>query len=327
MFGNYLIGLREGLEASLVVCILVAYLVKTGRKDALPPVWTGIAVAVLLSMGFGALLQWGSQTMTFEAQEALGGSLSVVAVALVTWMVFWMRRTARHLKKELHGKLDAALAMGTTALVVTAFLAVGREGLETALFIWTAVKATNDGVQPLVGALLGLLSAVVLGWLFYRGALKINLAKFFTWTGGMLIVVAAGVLAYGFHDLQEAGVLPGLNNKAFDISEQIPVDSWYGTLLKGVFNFQPDPTWLQVAVWALYLVPTLAVFFAPSRAGRVAPSQAAPEESKNDETPTVAPSGVPGSRSSGSADAGAADGDRVRDGARRAGDHPVGGQG
>ncbi|GHF32682.1 iron transporter [Streptomyces mashuensis] len=289
MFGNYLIGLREGLEASLVVCILVAYLVKTGRRDALRPVWAGIAVAVLLSMGFGALLQFGSQNMSFESQEMLGGSLSVIAVGLVTWMVFWMRRTARHLKKELHGKLDAALAMGTTALVVTAFLAVGREGLETALFIWTAVQATDDGVRPLVGAVLGLLTAVVLGWLFYRGALRINLAKFFTWTGGMLIVVAAGVLAYGFHDLQEAGVLPGLGSRAFDISDQVPADSWYGTLLKGVFNFQPDPTWLQVGVWVLYLVPTLLVFFAPGRAGRVAPSPAVTQESKRDETPADTP--------------------------------------
>ncbi|MFI1967892.1 iron transporter [Streptomyces cinnamoneus] len=323
MFGNYLIGLREGLEASLVVCILVAYLVKTGRRDALRPVWLGIAVAVLLSMGFGALLQYGSQTMTFEAQEMLGGSLSVVAVGLVTWMVFWMRRTARHLKKELHGKLDAALAMGTTALVVTAFLAVGREGLETALFIWTAVQATDDGVRPLVGALLGLLTAVLLGWLFYRGALKINLAKFFTWTGGMLIVVAAGVLAYGFHDLQEADVLPGLGDRAFDVSEQIPVDSWYGTLLKGVFNFQPDPTWVQVGVWALYVVPTLVLFFAPGRAGRVSPSPAVTEESKRDETP-VATSSVPGSGADGG---GTADGDGLRDGARRTGGRPGGDQG
>ncbi|MEU4211319.1 iron uptake transporter permease EfeU [Streptomyces sp. NPDC026206] len=325
MFGNYLIGLREGLEASLVVCILVAYLVKTGRRDALPPVWLGIGVAVLLSMGFGALLQFGSQSMTFEAQEMLGGSLSLIAVGLVTWMVFWMRRTARHLKSELHGKLDAALAMGTGALVVTAFLAVGREGLETALFIWAAADATDDGVRPLVGALLGLLTAVLLGWLFYRGALKINLAKFFTWTGGMLIVVAAGVLAYGFHDLQEADVLPGLHSRAFDISEQIPADSWYGTLLKGIFNFQADPTWLQVAVWSLYLVPTLVLFFAPGRAGRVAPSRAVTKESKRDETP-VATSSVPGSGSSSDGDV-AADGDGVRDGARRTGGHPVGEQG
>ncbi|RFC75423.1 iron uptake transporter permease EfeU [Streptomyces sp. AcE210] len=265
MFGNYLIGLREGLEASLVVCILIAYLVKTERRDALRPIWIGIAIAVAVALGFGFALTFGSQELTFEAQEALGGSLSIVAVGLVTWMVFWMRRTARHLKSELHGKLDAALQMGTAALVATAFLAVGREGLETALFVWASVRASNDGTHgPLIGVLLGLLTAVVLGWLFYRGALRINLAKFFTWTGGMLVIVAAGVLAYGVHDLQEAQFLGGLSSKAFDISETIPPDSWYGTLLKGVFNFQPDPTILQVVVWLLYLIPTLAVFLAPS---------------------------------------------------------------
>ncbi|MGW2725654.1 iron uptake transporter permease EfeU [Streptomyces sp. NPDC001492] len=264
MFSNYLIGLREGLEASLVVCILIAYLVKTGRRDAIRPIWIGISIAVLIAMGFGCILEFGSQELTFEAQEALGGSLSVVAVSLVTWMVFWMRRTARHLRSELHGKLDAALAMGTGALVATAFLAVGREGLETALFVWASVHAASDGTpRPLIGVALGLATAVLLGWLFYRGALKINLAKFFTWTGGMLVVVAAGVLAYGFHDLQEADWIPGLTHLAFDISDTIPPDSWYGTLLKGVFNFQPDPTVLQVTVWLLYLIPTLALFFAP----------------------------------------------------------------
>jgi high-affinity iron transporter len=264
VFGNYLIGLREGLEASLVVCILIAYLVKTDRKDALKPIWMGIGVAIAIALGFGCALEFGSQELTFEAQEALGGSLSIVAVGLVTWMVFWMRRTARHLKSELHGKLDAALAMGTGALVATAFLAVGREGLETALFVWASVHAASDGTpRPLIGVALGLATAVLLGWLFYRGALKINLAKFFTWTGGMLVVVAAGVLAYGVHDLQEADWIPGLRNLAFDISGTIPPDSWYGTLLKGVLNFQPDPTVLQVTVWALYLVPTLAIFLAP----------------------------------------------------------------
>lgn len=127
VFGNYLIGLREGLEASLVVCILVAYLVKTGRQDKLVPVWSGVALAVVLSLGFGAALQFGSSTLTFQAQEALGGILSVLSVGLVTWMVFWMRRTARQLKSELQGRLDAALAVGTGALVLTAFVAVGRE--------------------------------------------------------------------------------------------------------------------------------------------------------------------------------------------------------
>ncbi|SER83055.1 iron uptake transporter permease EfeU [Streptomyces qinglanensis] len=266
MLGNYLIGLREGLEASLVVCILVAYLVKTGRRDALRPVWLGIAAACAISLGFGAALEFGSQELTFEAQEALGGSLSILAVGLVTWMVFWMRRTARHLKSELHGKLDAALQMGTGALVATALLAVGREGLETALFVWASVRASGEGsATPLVGVLLGLATAVVLGWLFYRGALRINLARFFTWTGAMLVVVAAGVLAYGVHDLQEARFLGGLSTKAFDISSAVPPDSWYGTLLKGVFNFQPDPTVLQLVVWVLYLGVTMAFFLAPRR--------------------------------------------------------------
>ncbi|MGX1955257.1 iron uptake transporter permease EfeU [Streptomyces anulatus] len=266
MFGNYLIGLREGLEASLVVCILVAYLVKTERRDALKPVWAGIGVACAISLAFGAVLEFGSQELTFEAQELLGGSLSIIAVGLVTWMVFWMRRTARHLKADLHGKLDAALQMGAGALVATALLAVGREGLETALFVWASVRASGEGTSaPLIGVLLGIATAIVLGYLFYRGALKINLAKFFTWTGGMLVIVAAGVLAYGVHDLQEARFLGGLADKAFDVSATIPPDSWYGTLLKGVFNFQPDPTVLQVVVWSLYLVVTMSFFLAPQR--------------------------------------------------------------
>ncbi|MFH8288171.1 iron uptake transporter permease EfeU [Streptomyces sp. NPDC018059] len=274
-FGNYLIGLREGLEASLVVCILIAYLVKTERRDALVPVWAGIGVAVALALGFGCALTFGSQELTFKAQEALGGSLSVIAVGLVTWMVFWMRRTARHLRAELHGKLDAALRMGTAALVATAFLAVGREGLETALFVWASVRASGDGSHgPLIGVVLGLLTAVAMGWLFYRGAVRIDLARFFTWTGAMLVVVAAGVLAYGVHDLQEAEFVGGLRDKAFDISATIPPDSWYGTLLKGVFNFQPDPTVLQVVVWLLYLVPTLVFFFAPARAAAEPPTGA-----------------------------------------------------
>ncbi|MFJ8006735.1 iron uptake transporter permease EfeU [Streptomyces fagopyri] len=289
MFGNFLIGLREGLEASLVVCILVAYLVKTGNRRRLAPVWAGVGLAVALSLAFGALLQFGSSTLTFQAKEALGGTLSVLSVALVTWMVFWMRRTARHLKSELQGRLDAALAVGTGALVVTSFFAVGREGLETSLFVWTAVQATDDGIRPLAGALLGLAASAVLGLLFYKGALRIDLAKFFRWTGAMLVVVAAGVLAYGIHDLQEADFLPGLRRLAFDISATVPPDSWYGTLLKGVFNFQPDPTVLQVTVWAVYVVPVMGLFLAPQRTPRTPASRKETETARADRA-TGAPS-------------------------------------
>ena len=277
MVANYLIGLREGLEAALVVSILVAYLVKSGRRDKLAPVWTGVLVAVALSLCFGALLTFTSGRLSFQAQEAFGGILSVIAVGFVTWMIFWMRRTARSLSKELRGRMDAALAMGTGALMVTAFIAVGREGLETSLFIWSAVQATGESTEPVLGAVLGLLTAVVIGYLFYKGALRINLATFFTWTGAFLIVVAAGVLSYGVHDLQEAGILPGLNSLAFDVSNAVPPSSWYGTLLKGTVNFTPATTWLQAIAWTAYIVPVFVLFFRPSRP--IAPAAAPATES------------------------------------------------
>jgi len=266
MFSNYLIGLREGLEAALVVSILVAYLVKIDRRDRLTPVWIGVGVAIALSLTFGAVLTYTSQSMSYKAQEAFGGTLSIIAVAFVTWMVFWMRRTARFMKDELHHKVDAALALGPLALALTALLAVGREGLETALFLWTNIQATGSTMAPVLGGVLGLLCAVVLAWLLYSRAVHLNLQRFFTWTGAALIVVAAGVLAYGVHDLQEAGVLPGLNNLAFDISSWYSPSSWYGSIMKGIFNFSPDTTWLQLVVWFGYLVPVMYLFFRPARA-------------------------------------------------------------
>ncbi len=261
MFANFLIGLREGLEASLVVGILVAYLVKSGRRDALPAVWAGVGAAVAVSLGLGAVLTFGPRGLSFQAQELLGGALSIMAVALITWMIFWMGRTARHLRSHLEGRLGEAVATGSAAVFVIALLAVGREGLETALFLWTGAQASGaSGAGPLVGATLGLGSATALGYLIYRGALRINLRTFFAWTGGALIIIAAGVLSYGIHDLQEAGVLPGLNSLAFDVSATVPPSSWYGTVLKGIFNFSPVTTWLELVAWVGYLVPTMWLY-------------------------------------------------------------------
>ncbi len=264
MFANYLIGLREGLEASLVVSILVAYLVKTGRRSMLPAIWAGVGAAVAVSLAFGALLTFGPRGLTFEAQEAIGGVLSIIAVGFVTWMVFWMARTARTLSSDLRGQIDDALDKGTTSLVLVAALAVGREGLETAMFLWAATDASRTSAggttRPLLGAALGIATAAAIAYLIYRGALRINLARFFAVTGGLLIVVAAGVLAYAVHDLQEAGILPGLNTLAFDVSAAIPPDSWYATLLKGTVNFSPATTVLQLVVWIAYVVPTLVLF-------------------------------------------------------------------
>lgn len=270
MFGNYLVGLREGLEASLVVVILVAYLVKSGRRHLLGRIWLGVAAAISISLAFGAALTYGPRGLTFEAQEAIGGTLSIVAVGFVTWMIFWMARSARSLSGDLKSHVDRAADASRASLVVVAMLAVGREGLETALFLWAATQAASSGEgsssAPLIGAGLGLLTAVVIACLLYRGALSLNLSKFFTWTGGFLIFVAAGVLAYGVHDLQEGGVLPGLNSLAFDVSAQIPPSSWIGTLLKGTFNFSPATTWFELAVWVAYIAIVLPMFIVRVRA-------------------------------------------------------------
>ena len=284
MLANYLIGLREGLEAALVVTILVAYLVKTDRRHLLPRIWAGVAIAVAISLGFGAALTFGPRGLTFEAQELIGGSLSIIAVGFVTWMIFWMARAARSISGELRGKVDVAAEGRGWSLIIVAMLAVGREGLETALFLWAATRvATRDAVgavtptwEPLLGAALGILTAVVLGYLLYRGAIRINLSRFFTWTGAFLILVAGGVLSYGVHDLQEAGVLPGLNNLAFDVSDTIEPGTWFATLLKGIFNFSPATTWLELAVWVLYVVPVMVLFLRSVRRRNVPVRPAVP---------------------------------------------------
>ncbi|WP_431218327.1 iron uptake transporter permease EfeU [Leifsonia xyli] len=252
MLANYLIGLREGLEMALIVTILIAYVVKVGRNDVLSKLWIGVGIALVIPLGIGAALTWGPYGMSFEAQEILGGTLSLVAVGFVTWMVFWMGKTARTMKSTLHNRLDSALVGAGWGVILLAMLSVGREGIETSLFVWATVASTGGTWEPAAGALLGLATAAVLGFLLYRGMVKINLGVFFTWTGAFLILVAAGVFAYGLGDLQEAGLIPD-GAHAYNISGAIPSSSWYGTLAAGILNFNPSPTWLQVVAWVAYL--------------------------------------------------------------------------
>ncbi|MBD2764912.1 FTR1 family protein [Kocuria sp. cx-455] len=275
MFQTFLIGLREGLEAALIVAILIGYLKRTGQRFAVRRLWIGISVAVAISLAFGALLTFGPSTLTFEAQEIIGGTLSIVAVGFVTWMIFWMASASRGLKRELESRADVALQGSAVGVILLGAFAVGREGLETALFLWAATRATGgaEGIfAPALAALAGILVSIALAWLITRGLLRLNLATFFRWTGGFLVIIAAGVLAYGFHDLQEAGVLPGLNSLAFDVSEQIPPTSWYGVLLKGVFNFSPATTWLEFGVWWAYVLTVMPLFIARSRTARRRPT-------------------------------------------------------
>jgi high-affinity iron transporter len=272
VLASYLIGLREGLEGTLVVSILVAYLVKSGRPERLPQVWAGVGAALVLSVGFGAGLTYAGVALGAR-KELFEAVTSVVAVGFVTWMIFWMRRTARRLKGQLTSRLEDALRVGALAVVAMAFLTVAREGLETALLFFAAVQGATTEAGPLLGISGGVLTAVVLGYLLYRAAIRINLATFFTWTGVLLVLVAAGIFKYGIHDFQEAG-LPGLGTRAFDIASWYDPDAWYAALLTGMFNLTAQPTVAETVGWVAYAAVVLTLFLWPST-GRPAPVAAA----------------------------------------------------
>ncbi|HET9171502.1 MAG TPA: iron uptake transporter permease EfeU, partial [Actinospica sp.] len=286
-FPSFLIGLREGLEAGLVVSILVATLVRAEAKDRLGAVWIGVAAAVALSLSFAAILTFTSAELPAGGQDAFGGVLSLLAVCFVTTMVFWMRRNAKSLSGDLKARVNEALGRGNKVLVLTAFLAVAREGLETSLFLWTTAKSAGQARGPMLGALVGIVLAVALCWGLYRRVLKINLTKFFTYTGAVLIVIAAGVLAYGLGDLQEAGLLPGYAAHAFNLS--IDAGSWYAMLIAGTLNLTPVMTWLQIVGYVLYLATTMALFVHGVRTGAAAAPAASPSPAAGEPTRRRAP--------------------------------------
>jgi len=279
VLGNYLLGLREGLEATLVVSILIAYLVKTDRRAQLKWIWLGVGLAVGLAVAFTVGLGVQSRKLDTFSIELLGGVMSLIAVCFVTWMIFWMAGAARTIAGEMRGRIDDA-AGRPLSLMLLAFLAVGREGMETGAFLW-AFSRTGTGFDksanaeltwaPFLWALAGILTAVALGYLMYRGAVSINLSRFFTWTGAMLIVVAAGVLSYGFGELIAVANIKGhsipwgLAEPAFDISSWYDDGSWYGTFLGGMFNLHSSPSVLEVIAWLGYAVPALYLFLRSAR--------------------------------------------------------------
>lgn len=277
---NLLIGLREGLEAGLVVSILLAAVRKTttpeGNRVSTAPIWLGVLGAVMLAGSFAAVLTFSVADLSSRAQEAVGGLLSVFAVGLVTWMIFWMRRTAATLAAHLRGEVQRAAAVGVGALTVTAFLAVGREGLETTLFLWTAARASGQTVAPLVGAAIGIAAAVALCWLLYRRAVRMNIGVFFNRTAIALIVIAAGVLAYGLGDLQDAGLLPGHAWVAFDLTAHIDPGSWWASIITGVTELSPKMTVLQVTAWLAYLAVVVPAFVTAGSAAKPGEQPAEP---------------------------------------------------
>jgi high-affinity iron transporter len=287
---SYLIGLREGLEVTLVVSILIAYLVKAGRRRELLPLWAGVASAIVVAVLFGALLTYTETTLlaTSQSRELFDAISSVTAVVLVTWMIFWMRRTARRLKGELTGKLESAIGMGGWAIAGIAFVSVIREGLETALLFYTAAQGATSTATPLLAITAGIATSVLLGFGLYAGAIRVNLSTFFTVSGVLLIFVAAGIFKYGIHDFQEAGVLGGGGNLAFDITDVLDPTSWYGAAISGMFNITGAPSVLETIAWVVYLVPVLAVFLWPARTPAGSPRTVATSPSNPETTPHVA---------------------------------------
>jgi len=253
MLSTFLIALREGLEAALIVGILVAYVVKTDRRNLLAPVWSGVALALAASFALGGFLSFTSAELSERGEQFFAGTTSFLAVGLVTWMVFWMKRAARTLRDELHGKVDNALSAGPLAIAAAAFFAVAREGLETALFVYTNFKTVAATSSASVGLVLGLTLAVILGYLIY------NI------TGIALIIVAAGVLSYGVHEYQELGWIPGDGSYAWDISSFMAKDSIVGSVLAGTIGFDVNTSWIQLFVWAAYLSIVLRLYTKPAK--------------------------------------------------------------
>jgi high-affinity iron transporter len=277
VFGSFLIGLREGFEAALIVAILASYLVRTGNGRAMRHLWRGVAAAIGVSVVLGFVLVMIDDSLGQTIEPAFAGVMSLLAVGLITWMVFWMATRAKGISQHLKGEVDKALETSAVAVAGVAFVAVMREGAETALFLWAGINSAGSTAGPLIGALLGLATAVVLGVIVYRGAVKLNMGKLFMWTGALLIVVAGGVLRYAVAEFQEIGWLPGADSLAVDVSGTFPPDGVVATLVRGLVNITPTMSWLEVFVWLMYVVPTLIVFFAVIRRGH-APSPKAPEQ-------------------------------------------------
>ncbi len=261
MFSSFLIGLREGLEAALIVAILVAYLVRTGNGHAVRRVWLGVAAALVVSILIGIVLVLIDESLGETVEPAFAGTMSLIAVGLITWMIFWMATRAKGISAHLHGEMDRALATSTVAVAFVAFVAVVREGAETALFLWAGINSAGSTVAPLLGALLGLATAVAIGFVVYRGAVRLNLGRLFTWTGAALVIVAGGVLRYAIHEFQEIGWLPGADNVAIDVSGTFAPDGVPATMVRALVNLTPTMTWLEVIVWIAYVIPTLILFF------------------------------------------------------------------
>jgi high-affinity iron transporter len=268
-----LTGLREGVEAALIVSIILAYLAKTGNARHFGKIWIGTGLAIAVSVAIGLVLFITIRGLPETAEQIFEGFAMLLAAGVVTWMLFWMRRTAANIRGELEAGIDRALTEGTIwGLAVLAFVAVIREGIETSLFllgqVTAASRADAGAASTLTGALIGLVIAAGLGYGFYRGARVINLRTFFTWTGAALIFIAAGLVSHAVHEFIEAGWITMGTATAFDISAILPHSgesgpAIIGQLLRALFGYTSRPEWITLLVWLGYLAVVLPLYLRP----------------------------------------------------------------
>ncbi len=275
MLTTFVIGLREGLEAALVVGIIAAFLIRRGERAALRPMWFGVGAAVVVSALTALGLSIAGRSLPFRAREIMEGVLALVAVGGVTYMIVWMRANSHRLKAELEERASTAVAVGSSAAFAgMAFVAVVREGLETAVFLVATVSQARSPVTGTVGALAGIAVASGLGYGIYKGGIRVNLAKFFTVSGAVLVFVAAGVLALSVHSFAEAGVVTVLQRPAVDLSALIAPGTVRASLITGFLGLQPVPTVAELVVWGLFLIPMLAFVLVPPRRRLAEPATA-----------------------------------------------------
>jgi high-affinity iron transporter len=264
---TFVIGLREGLEAALIVGIVAAFLAQRGRPDALRQVWLGIALAIGACVLFAVVLQIFSSSLPQQQQEMLETVISVVAVVMVTYMIVWMRRNSRHLKSDLEAATSSALATGTAwALIGMAVLAVLREGFETSVFLLAAFNASGSPLAAGLGAVIGVVVAAAIGWGIFHGGVRINLARLFRITGVVLVFVAAGLVASAIHTGHEAGWIDFGQTQIADLTWLMPPGSVVSALITGVLGIQPRPVAVEFVGWLLYLVPMLLIVLWPTTA-------------------------------------------------------------
>ena len=276
MLVAFLIMLREGIEASLIVGIIASYLAQTGRRQYLGAVWAGVVIAAVICAAIGAALTAASAEFPQRQQEMFESAVALVAVIILTSMVFWMKSAAKSIKAALHDKVDASMQTSRSAalaLVAMAFFAVGREGLESVFFL-LAIFQQSTGYSVPLGAALGLVCAIGVGLLIYWGGVKLDLRRFFRFTGVFIIFVAAGLLAGGLRSLHEAGLWNGLQQVVADWSDVLPADGALGTVLAGMFGYNDNPTLGEVIAYFAYLIPALVLFFMPARDAAPVPRHA-----------------------------------------------------